>query len=127
MDQLLKGDPALSQDGLIAKIERVPLRDVWGHEARGLTTWLEKNIDVLNDVVDIDLTNVEREQAAGSFSAGLVAEGSSGGTVVIENQLQRSDHDHLGKLIAYVSLMDARAACGSSPTHGPSTSVPSLG
>lgn len=94
----------------IGKIERVPLRDVWRHEAHNLTTWLEENIDVLNEVLDLELTNVEREHAAGSFSADLVAEDSSGGTVVIENQLERSDHDHLGKLITYVSYVDARAA-----------------
>lgn len=49
----------------VAKIERVPLREVWRHEAHDLTTWLEENIDVLNDVLDLELTNVEREQAAG--------------------------------------------------------------
>jgi len=95
---------------MIGKIQRVPLREVWRHEAHNLTTWLEENIDVLNDVLDMDLTNVEREQAAGSFSADLVAEDATGGTVVIENQLERSNHDHLGKLITYVSFMDARAA-----------------
>src|SRR5512133_2360044 len=94
----------------VAKIERIPLREVWRHEAHNLTTWLEENIDVLSDVLDLELTNVEREHAAGSFSADLVAEDTSGGTVVIENQLERSDHDHLGKLITYVSFVDARAA-----------------
>ncbi len=94
----------------IGKIERVPLRDVWKHEAHDLTTWLEENIDVLNDVLGLDLTNVEREQAAGKFSVDLVAEDASGGTAVIENQLERSDHDHLGKLITYTAFMDARVA-----------------
>jgi hypothetical protein len=94
----------------IGKIERVPLRDVWRHEAHNLTTWLEENIDVLNDVLDLNLTSVEREQAAGSFSVDLVAEDDSGNTVVIENQLERSNHDHLGKLITYTAFTDARAA-----------------
>lgn len=94
----------------IGKIERVPLREVWRHEAHNLTTWLEENIDVLNDALDFSLTNVEREQSAGAFSVDLVAEDASGGTVVIENQLERSNHDHLGKLITYVAFMDARAA-----------------
>ncbi len=80
----------------IGKIERVPLRKVWPHEARNLTTWLEENIDVLDDVLGLHLTSVEREQAAGSFSADLVAEDGAGGVVVIENQLERSNHDHLG-------------------------------
>jgi hypothetical protein len=94
----------------VGKIERVPLREVWRHEAHNLTTWLEENIDVLNDVLDFALTNVEREQTAGSFSVDLVAEDQAGGTVIIENQLERSDHDHLGKLITYAAFMDARAA-----------------
>lgn len=91
-------------------IERVPLRDVWRHEAHNLTTWLEENIDVLNDVLDLSLTNIEREQAAGSFSVDLVAEDDSSNTVVIENQLERSNHDHLGKLLTYTAFTDARAA-----------------
>ena len=94
----------------IGKIERVPLREVWRHEAHDLTTWLEENIDVLSDVLSLELANVERERAAGSFSVDLVAEDESGGAVVIENQLERSNHDHLGKLITYVSSIDARAA-----------------
>jgi Domain of unknown function (DUF4268) len=94
----------------IGKIERVPLREVWKHEAHNLTTWLEQNIDVLNDVLDLNLDNVEREQAAGNFSVDLVAEDESGGTAVIENQLERSNHDHLGKVITYAAFMDARVA-----------------
>jgi uncharacterized protein DUF4268 len=94
----------------IGKIERVPLREVWRHEAHDLTTWLEDNIDVLNDVLDTTLTNVEREQAAGAFSVDLVAEDESGGIAVIENQLERSNHDHLGKLITYTAFNDARTA-----------------
>src|SRR5947207_2659939 len=94
----------------IGKIERVPLREVWKQEAHNLTTWLEENIDVLNDVLDISLTNAGREQAAGTFSVDLVGEDESGGTVIIENQLQKSDHDHLGKLITYSAFLEARAA-----------------
>ena len=36
---------------LIAKIERVSLRDVWKHEAYDFTKWLEENIDVLSDAI----------------------------------------------------------------------------
>ncbi|MBA3387054.1 MAG: hypothetical protein H0T95_10635 [Chthoniobacterales bacterium] len=61
------------------------------------------NIDVLNTALDLNLVNVDREQAAGSFSIDLVAEDEGGGTVIIENQLEESNHDHLGKLITYPS------------------------
>jgi len=94
----------------IGKLQRVPLRTVWRHEAYDFTQWIQNNIDVLNTVLDINLVNVEREQAAGSFSIDLVAEDENGGTVVIENQLEKSNHDHLGKLITYLTAMSARAA-----------------
>jgi len=61
------------------------------------------NIDVLNTALDLNLVNVDREQAAGSFSIDLVAEDEGGGAVIIENQLEKSNHDHLGKLITYPS------------------------
>jgi hypothetical protein len=102
--------PASAPAPAIGKIERVPLRDVWRHEAHNLTTWLEENIDVLNDALGLALANVERERAAGAFSADLVGEDDSGGTVIIENQLERSNHDHLGKLITYTAFLDARTA-----------------
>lgn len=95
---------------VIGKLQRVALREVWKHEAYDFTQWLEENIDVLNEVLAIELVNVEREQAAGSFSVDLVAEDEGGGTVVIENQLEKSNHDHLGKLITYQTAMVARAA-----------------
>jgi hypothetical protein len=94
----------------IGKLERVSLRRVWEHEAYDFTQWLQQNIDVLNTALDLNLVNVDREQAAGSFSIDLVAEDEGGGTVIIENQLEKSNHDHLGKLITYLSGMGAKAA-----------------
>jgi hypothetical protein len=94
----------------IGKLQRVDLREVWKHEAKDFTQWLQDNIDVLNGVIDLNLVNVDREQSAGSFSVDLVAEDEGGGTVIIENQLEKSNHDHLGKLITYLTAMTARAA-----------------
>lgn len=96
---------------MIAKLERVQLRKVWLHEAYDFTQWLEQNIEVLNDAIGLDLVNAERERKTESaFSVDLVAEKASGGTVIIENQLERSDHDHLGKLITYLTAMQAETA-----------------
>jgi hypothetical protein len=95
---------------IIGKLERVPLREVWKHEAQDFTQWLQQNIDVLNNALDLSLVNVDREQATGSFSIDLVAEDEGGGTVIIENQLEKSNHDHLGKLITYLTGMGAKAA-----------------
>jgi len=84
---------------MIERLERVPLREVWKHEALDFSRWLEENIDVLNEILDLNLASADREQAAGVFSVDLVAEDESGNPVVIENQLDKSDHNHLGKLI----------------------------
>jgi len=94
----------------IDKLRRVPLREVWPHEARDFTAWLERNPDALSDLLDFPLENVERERRAGSFSVDLVAEDQSGDMVVIENQLEKSNHDHLGKLITYLSALEAKTA-----------------
>ena len=95
---------------MIGKLQRVPLREIWRSEARDFTTWLQDNIDVLNDAIDRNLSNPEREQSAGSFNVDLVAEDESGNPVIIENQLEKSNHDHLGKIITYLTMLDAKAA-----------------
>ena len=94
----------------IGRLQRVPLREVWKHEALDFTQWLENNIDVLNEALDFNLTGAERERAAGDFSVDLVAEDENGATVVIENQLEKSNHDHLGKLITYLAAIGANTA-----------------
>ena len=96
---------------MIAKIERVPLRKVWPHEAYDFTQWLEENIDVLSEVIDRNIVNAEREKKTeNAFSVDLVAEDRSGSSIIIENQLERSNHDHLGKLITYLTAMRANSA-----------------
>ena len=95
---------------MIGKIQRVPLREVWKHEALDLTKWLQNNIEVLNEPLDLSLSNAEREQSAGDFSVDLVAEDEDGSLVVIENQLEKSDHAHLGKLITYLTAIGAKKA-----------------
>lgn len=95
---------------MIGKITRKPLREVWKHEAHDFTTWLENNIDVLNDILDINLSGAEREKSAGKFSVDLMAEDENGNPVIIENQLEKSNHDHLGKLITYLTVIGAKVA-----------------
>jgi hypothetical protein len=95
---------------MIGKIQRVPLREVWKHESLDLTKWLQDNIEVLNEPLDLSLSNAEREQSAGDFNVDLVAEEEGGGLVVIENQLEKSDHAHLGKLITYLTAIGAKKA-----------------
>ena len=94
----------------VGRITRVPLREVWPHEALDFTCWLQENIEVLNLALGLELENPEREQSAGSLNVDIVAEDPQGNSVVIENQLERSDHDHLGKLVTYVSMFQAKLA-----------------
>jgi hypothetical protein len=94
----------------IGKLNRVPLREVWPHEAHDFTRWFEENYEVLNEEIGLDLVDVTREQSVGDFSVDLYAVDENGDSVVIENQLEKSDHNHLGKLITYLSAMDAKTA-----------------
>jgi Domain of unknown function (DUF4268) len=94
----------------INKITRIDLKEVWRYEDRDLTPWLCDNIDVIGDTIGIQLTNASKEQSTGVFSVDIKAEDLQGNIVIIENQFGNSDHDHLGKLITYLSSFDAKTA-----------------
>lgn len=94
----------------IEKISRIGLREAFPHEAHNFTRWLQENLDVINGVIDITLVSAEREYAAGDFSVDLMAEDKEGNKVIIENQLERSNHDHLGKLLTYLVALQASSA-----------------
>ena len=94
----------------IGKLEKVPLRDLWKHEERGFSTWLMENLDALGETIDIRLSEPQREVRAGSFEVDLVAEDEASNRVVIENQLESTDHDHLGKLLTYLTYLEAKTA-----------------
>ncbi len=100
----------------LGRIERVDLRVLWPHEANDFTPWLADNIDLLNENLpfDIDPDSIEQEASAGGFSVDItgdsVNDGGEPGKVIIENQLGQTDHDHLGKLLTYLSAYQANAA-----------------
>ena len=94
----------------IGRLQRVALREVWSHEALDFTTWLEENIEILGEATNLRLSSVQREKPSGAFSVDLIARDEDGRSVVIENQLERSDHDHLGKLLTYLVGLEARRA-----------------
>jgi len=94
----------------IGKLEKVSLREIWKDEARDFLPWLEENIEYLNDSLDISLSVIEREKSVGTFAADILAEDRDGNKVIIECQLEKTDHDHLGKILTYLTNLEAKTA-----------------
>jgi len=95
----------------LAKLTKIELRDVWPHEAYDFTKWLalEENLDALSEEIGIDIKLIDTEVSVGKFSVDILAEEeNTGHKIIIENQLEDTDHDHLGKIITYASGHDAK-------------------
>ena len=93
----------------LASIEQGDLREVWPSEATNFTPWLAENIEMLGEALGIDLEVQSTEVAIGPFSLDILArEPGADRAVAIENQLEETDHEHLGKLITYAGGSDAR-------------------
>ena len=95
----------------IGRLEEVPLREIWPHEGNDFTPWLAKpkNLEYLGEVIgiDFDMDSIKTEYQVGSLSIDILAEDELGHKVIIENQLERTDHSHLGQCIAYAAGIGA--------------------
>lgn len=95
----------------LGKLEKInDLRKIWPHEALDFTPWLaeDENLSLLCDAVGIDMTVDETESSVGSFNVDILAtETDTGKKIVIENQLEDTNHDHLGKTITYAAGKNA--------------------
>ena len=92
----------------IGKLEKIDLRHVWSNEPTKFTTWIESNKQHLCDFLGFNLEILEREKKVGSFSIDLYAELDNGEKVIIENQLEKTDHGHLGQIITYFTNLDEK-------------------
>ena len=95
----------------LGKLTEVNVRDLWKHEQYDFSAWLakEENITELGDVIGLNLVDVNTEFYVGSYRCDLVAKDETTGIkVIIENQLEATNHDHLGKIITYASGLDAK-------------------
>lgn len=92
------------KEGKLGKLDRVDLRTVWEREGSDFTPWLEKNVRHLEEALGVEIDIEGREVQIGKFTADLVGkEPNSDRVVVIENQLDDADHDHLGKTLVYAA------------------------
>jgi len=95
---------------VLSKLTKLDLREVWKHEALDFTNWLaeNENLEALSDAVGVDIKLIQTEASVGKFNVDILAvEDLTGKKIIIENQLESTDHDHLGKIITYASGHDA--------------------
>ena len=94
----------------LGKLETVNLRDVWSSESGDFTPWLaqEENLALLGQAIDLDLELEAQEKNVGQFRADILCKDTrTGNWVLVENQLERTDHSHLGQLMTYAAGLDA--------------------
>lgn len=92
----------------IGKLVQVDLREVWAQEASDFSQWLSQNLEYLTEVLDMNLELLETEKKLDDsrFSIDIWAEDGNEQPVIIENQLEKTDHTHLGQIITYATNMD---------------------
>lgn len=94
----------------LGRLEPVDLRTVWNNEATDFTPWLarEDNLAMLGETIGLELELTSVEEGVGPFRADIVCKDTATDTIVlIENQLERTDHNHLGQLLTYAAGLDA--------------------
>lgn len=96
----------------LGQLKKAELRDAWNHEALDFTNWLaeEENLTLLSEELGIGNIHVLQTEAnAGDFKIDILAEDEqTGSKIIIENQLEKTNHDHLGKILTYASSQDAK-------------------
>lgn len=95
----------------LGQLESVDLRSVWGDEARDFTPWLARkdNLSALAESIGMELEFEEQEASVGPFAADILCKNIADDSwVLIENQIERTDHRHLGQIMTYAAGLDAK-------------------
>lgn len=96
--------------GTLGRLVKVDLRETWESESGGFTPWLakEENLKLLGEAVGIELELEAQEKDVGQFRADILCKDTANDNwVLIENQLERTDHSHLGQLLTYAAGLNA--------------------
>lgn len=99
----------------IGKLDYVNIREIWRHEAVDFTTWLANNMDYLSDALGFTLNFLDKEKQIGSFTVDIFCEDEQGNSAIIENQLEKTDHSHLGQILTYAVGLAAKTVIWISP------------
>jgi len=99
----------------ISMLDYVNIKEIWENEAKDFTTWMADNIDYINDKLGFTLNVLETEKQIGSFNVDIYCEDEQGNSVIVENQLERTDHSHLGQILTYAVGVDAKNVIWISP------------
>lgn len=94
----------------LGKLERVELRDIWATEDRDFTPWLarDEHLELLADTIGMELEMEAQEKDVGPFRADILCKSLEDDSwVLIENQIERTDHKHLGQLLTYAAGLQA--------------------
>ena len=98
------------------RLVEVDIRKAWEHEAHQFTPWLAANLAYLSEALDVPLDLVQREAAVGPFSADLLLQNANDNSLVlVENQLETSDHSHLGQILTYLQGLEAKTVVWIAP------------
>lgn len=91
------------------RLQSVELREVWQDEAQHFTPWLaeKENLNLLSETLGLVLELEAQEIKVGDFCADILCRDVvDGSRVLVENQLERTDHSHLGQTLVYSAGLD---------------------
>ena len=93
----------------LSRLEEVGLREVWPDEAQDFTRWLaeEENLSLLGETLGLELEFEDQERSVGDFRADILCRNTEDDSVLIENQLEETNHSHLGQILTYAAGLDA--------------------